>query len=171
MVGPSANGFRYCLRLRSLLRRVSSSSPRPGTGVPPPSKLLGGAPTHLGLEISPDPAEFGTLRPGESARIEVTAHNPAARPVMLERVWSSCPCVRAEGAPARVGANETKSLQLLYDPSSDPDFRGGLSVQVDGLGTGDRLLFRTRVNLDVQAESTSGFDTRQHGTQERGTGP
>jgi hypothetical protein len=48
---------------------------------------------------------------------------------------------------------------VIFDPSSEPDFRGALSIEIKGFETGDRVAFKTSVALEVRSrpeETTVG---------------
>jgi hypothetical protein len=51
-----------------------------------------------------------------------------------------------------VGPGESAEVRVAFDPSREPDFRGGLSIDVVGYGSMGAIAFRTRVDLDVRAE-------------------
>ncbi len=54
--------------------------------------------------------------------------------------------------PIQIGPGEAKSLTVRFDPSAELNFRGGLSVEIAGIGTGERVVFRSQVDLEVRSE-------------------
>ena len=121
--------------------------------VPPPaSNLTSVERLQLPFEVSPDPLELGSVRNGESARATVTMTNRVSGPLTLDRVETSCPCMHATGTPVTVGAGETASLDVSFDPSDEPGFEGGLSVDVTGLHATGKTLFKTTVNVRVNVD-------------------
>jgi len=96
---------------------------------------------------------LGILLPGQSADAKFVLRNLGPQTVTVERVKTSCPCLRVEPASFKVGSGEFAELVVGFDPSHDPDFRGGLSIEVAGLSTTGEVEFRARVDLEVQAVS------------------
>jgi hypothetical protein len=43
-------------------------------------------------------------------------------------------------------------VEVVFDPTGEPDFHGGLSVDVVGRGAENVVYFRTRVELEVQPQ-------------------
>lgn len=102
------------------------------------------------LHVSPDPTVLGAIRPGQSATASLTLRNPQADAVIVEQVETSCYCVRVTPASFRIAPDEDVELTVTFDSSKEPNFRGGLSVQVAGKGRDDVVLFRTLVELTVR---------------------
>lgn len=94
---------------------------------------------------------LGAVRPGESVRAEMTLRNPHPAAVTVERVETSCPCVRVTPASLHIEPRESAELGIAFDPTDEPDFRGGLRVEVIGRGEGGDVVFRTHVHLEVKA--------------------
>ncbi|MFI5457736.1 MAG: DUF1573 domain-containing protein [Isosphaerales bacterium] len=145
-----------------MLLRRSCSSARPRPSIPPPSLNLANSARRLfPLEISPSPISFGVLDAGKSGERLVPLRNPQSEPVYLERIETSCPCIKVMSAPIQIGPGETKNLIVRFDPSAEPNFRGGLSVEIAGFGKGERVVFRSKVNLEVRSALTerTGLET------------
>ena len=51
-----------------------------------------------------------------------------------------------------VGPGEFAELAVRFDPSHDPVFRGGLSVEVDAIRATGEVAFLTTVHLEVKAQ-------------------
>lgn len=49
----------------------------------------------------------------------------------------------------RIGAGATGALTVRFDPSEEPDFRGGLAVDLVGQGADGIALFRAQAHLRV----------------------
>ena len=75
--------------------------------------------------------------------------------VEVERIETSCHCVRVEPMSLSIEPGESTTLTVSFDPSEDPDFRGGLAVEVLGKDRDDDVLFRTRVDLTVRSASAT----------------
>jgi hypothetical protein len=123
----------------------------------PPSNLKSSARQRFPLEISPDPVDLGILLPGQSAQATITLHNPGPHPVSVEQIETRCPCIRVEPASFKVAAGEFAEFVARFDPSHDPDFRGGLSIDVVGRSSRDFVLFRARVNLDIRVQNLAAL--------------
>ena len=106
------------------------------------------------LENKPELVLLGTLAAGQHAEATITLLNPSRDAVQIDRVETSCPCLSAEPTKFKVGPGESAEVRLAFDPSQEPDFRGGLSIEVIGYGAMAKIAFRTRVNLDVHAEAS-----------------
>lgn len=105
------------------------------------------------LAVRPDPLSFGTLHPGVSAKGTLTLRNKGAEPIAVERIETSYPCIKLSPIPLRIEPNRTANLTVGYDASEDPTFRGGLGVDIAGLGKNSEVLFRTVVKLNVADRS------------------
>jgi hypothetical protein len=57
-------------------------------------------------------------------------------------------------------------LVARFDPSHDPDFRGGLSIEVVGRSSRDFVLFRGKVNLDIRVQRAAALARRAPAEQE-----
>lgn len=119
-----------------------SSSSHPLRDFPPSS------PTS-GLLESPASIALGRLAPGERAEAGWTLSNRTAAVVRLDRVESSCPCVRVEPIPTTIDPGGQANLRVVFDPAEEPDFRGGLAVDLTGRGPTGVVLFRSTVDLTV----------------------
>ncbi|MBX6314538.1 MAG: DUF1573 domain-containing protein, partial [Isosphaeraceae bacterium] len=106
------------------------------------------------LQVHPAPLSLGVLKPGQAAQASLTLRNPCPEPLTVERIETSCPCIRvAPQQPVRIEPGRAAVLGVSFDPSGEPDFRGGLSVDVTGYGASEAVLFRNRVLLTVEAGS------------------
>jgi len=106
------------------------------------------------LEIRPDPISLGVIEAGTPGKAALTLRNPGSVPLTLERVETSCSCIRVETVPVRIDACGSVDLAVVFDPTSEPDFRGGLSVDLTGRMPGGATLFHTQVNLLVRGYAT-----------------
>lgn len=107
------------------------------------------------LIVSPDPIALGTLAPGESARSTVTLRNPTSEAVSVERIETSCPCILVSPTSIVVGSGESSALTIEFDPTDEPEFRGGLSVNVVGKEATGRVALRGRVEVEVRRSPVS----------------
>lgn len=123
-----------------------SSSPN---HTPPFQILASSAQQGLPIEIRPDPISLGTLDPGQSAVAKFTLRNPGSHPVIVARVETSCPCLKVVDQPTSIGPGQAADLTVKFDPTNDPDFRGGLSIDVIGRDPMGRIVFQTRAKIEV----------------------
>ncbi|MGC8643481.1 MAG: hypothetical protein ACP5XB_26795 [Isosphaeraceae bacterium] len=145
----SSGGVAICLGCR--LGFARSARPVDSKSCPPPThtNLTSSERERFPFEINPDPVDLGVLLPGRSAQASISLHNPGRRAVSVECIGTSCPCLRAEPSSFGVGPDDFTELAVRFDPSHDPAFRGVLSVEVIGWGSGGKVLFRARVNLNI----------------------
>jgi len=101
------------------------------------------------LTISPDPISLGTLGNGQSAKAAAFVRNPGAGAVTIERIDTSCPCLRALLEPTTIGPGETGRITLSFDPKDEPDFQGELSIEVVGYEIKKEVAFRTFLRATV----------------------
>lgn len=102
------------------------------------------------LAINPDPITFGVVGGRTLAQRLFSARNTRNAPFVLERVETSCPCIRVAPLPVKLEANETRNWTVTFDPLVDPTFEGRLSVEIIGYLAGGQIAFRTNVNLNVR---------------------
>lgn len=70
---------------------------------------------------------------------------------MVDRIETSCPCLRPTPNALVIGAGESVSLTFDCDLSDEPEFQGGLAIDVEAYDDLDRVVFRTRVNVEVRS--------------------
>jgi len=104
---------------------------------------------HFPLAISPSPIVFEVLHSGESAKKSLVVRNSQAAPLTIERIEVTCLCIRIAPVPIDVGPGETKTLTVSFDSSSEPEFEGGLSVQITGYLSENKIAFQTQAKIDV----------------------
>jgi tetratricopeptide (TPR) repeat protein len=100
------------------------------------------------------PVDLGVLAPGLSGRANFLILNPLRKAVVIDRVTTSCPCVRIMGLPVQIQPSDSAEVTVLFDPTEDRNFRGSLSVHVIGEDQGGTPLFETLVNVTVSDDSS-----------------
>lgn len=125
----------------------------------PPLSAKSGEPDSRMLVVEPDRLLLGVLKPGQPAQGLLTIRNDSAGAIVCNTVETSCPCLRVETLPGRVERRATASLKVLFDPSHDRDFRGGLAVNLTGRDPSAQVVFRSRVDLRVQDDATAALDS------------
>jgi len=119
---------------------------------PPPLNPTSSENRHFPLEISPDPIDLDVVHEGEGIERPLSLRNTRDDALTLERVETSCACVRVSPIPVEVGPRQTKVLSVGFNSSSDPDFEGKLSVHLTGYLSGGEIAFRTEVRLRSEDE-------------------
>ena len=120
---------------------------------PPPARPSASA--RSPLIVGPDPIQLGMLAPGRSARLAVSVRNPSVDPVVISRVETSCPCVRATPDRLSLAPGESSKLTLTFDPSGEPGFRGKLAVEYVGRSPDGSAVARGTVHLEVKDSTKS----------------
>ncbi len=128
---------------------ITLSAPMTEPISPPIAGLASSARQRFLLEVSPSRVALGELKAGQSARAEITLRNPGLAPVTVDRVVSSCPCITVSPLPACVPCSGSAVLVVAFDPADEPEFRGGLSVELSGRGAADSRLFEAVVEFEI----------------------
>ena len=115
----------------------------------PPAGPPGAAEQRFPLKTSPAPIEFEVLEPGESVQTSLLVRNTQSVALALSRVETSCPCIEIAPVPIEIGPGAQETLTATFDSSSEPDFEGGLAVEITGYLADGRIAFRTQVKVDV----------------------
>ena len=102
------------------------------------------------LTVIPDRLDLGTLAPGQDAHAKLSLRNNGDKPIVVARVKTSCECVTLEPSEFQVDPQSTVTLDVQYDSSRDPDFLGGLGVNLTGEASSGTALFCVNVDLSVQ---------------------
>ena len=105
------------------------------------------------LIVAQDPIRLGTLEPGRSVRVAVAVRNRSADPVVISRVETSCPCIRATPDRLSLAPGDSSELTLTFDPSDEPEFRGILAVEYVGRSSDGAAVLRGTVRLEVKGPS------------------
>jgi hypothetical protein len=107
------------------------------------------------ITMSPSSLSLGTVAPGQSASSRITLRNRTGNSLSLQRIESSCPCVRITPGSVRLEPGQTASLLVLFDPTDEPDFRGMLDIEVTGRGDRKEILFQGSIRISVAGSSTA----------------
>jgi len=73
--------------------------------------------------------------------------------VIVAMVETSCPCLNVAEQSTNIGPGQAAELTVKFDPTDDPDFRGGLSIDVIGRDPRGGIVFRTRAQIDVRVQA------------------
>lgn len=99
---------------------------------------------------------LGVIRPGQSAKATATIRNPRSASMIVDRIETSCECVRVTPQSLRVEPGRSADLTILFDPNDAPDFRGELAVDVVGKGPSGQTIFQTTVSVEVRPDPSKG---------------
>ena len=118
---------------------------------PTRSDAAGAAAMRLSLEVGPNRISrvWSKASPRDAT---LSILNSGSESVTVARIETSCPCVTIAPSQITVAPSARALLLVAFDPSGEPDFRGGLSIRVTGYLTGDIVAFSTLVDLEVRAE-------------------
>ncbi|MFI5456162.1 MAG: DUF1573 domain-containing protein [Isosphaerales bacterium] len=117
-----------------------------------------GAEQRFPLAISPCPIIFEAYESGESAQTSLVVRNTQSVALTLERIETSCSCIGIAPVPIEIGPGEPRTLNVTFDSSSDPDFEGGLSVEISGYLSDGKIAFRTQAKVEVLPWGEAGHD-------------
>jgi hypothetical protein len=114
-----------------------------------------------GLEVSPNPVDFGPVEfPGQKT-VDLTLRNPSGRTVLLGTPSFGCPCFTlTTPLPAVLGPGESRTLTLLLDSTRTDPRRFQKTMKIPGEGGKSVLLEVPIVGEVVQylVPSAPGFD-------------
>lgn len=97
----------------------------------------------------PESLSLGTLHPGQSGEISFLARNLQSEPINVDRIDTSCPCMRIEPRSLNFGPAQSKLIRVSFDTSEDPNFRGSLEVDVIGRGLTGHPVFSTKIEVSI----------------------
>jgi hypothetical protein len=103
------------------------------------------APPHFPLSVNDEPLKLEDLDAGQSARTSLAVLSSQETPVRLERIETSCPCVKVGPVPVQIDPGSTTALTVTFDASGEPDFRGKLSVNIVGYTEDGSVGFMTHL--------------------------
>lgn len=113
------------------------------------------AATSLLLNANPDMIDFGTLPRHAQRKGSFTLSNPGMTSVPIARIESSCPCVRARLAQSTISPGGKVELEIELDFREEPDFTGGLLVEVLGQTPEGTLAFSVKISMTVSSDQGS----------------
>ena len=108
--------------------------------------------------ITLPPISLGVLAPGRSVCTSASIRNPRSVPIIVDRVETSCECVRVSPRSMHIEPGQAAELTIMFDPSEAPEFRGDLGVEVVGWNESARAAFRAVVSLEVRAVTANRGD-------------
>jgi hypothetical protein len=114
----------------------------------------------MGLSASPLIIDLGRLRPGQVAqRIVAIKNNGNARRTVAV-VETSCSCIAVAKVPQTLSPGEQRNLDITFDSSEEPGFRGDLAVEIRGLDETRAELFFVVVKVAVAPATDQRRDVK-----------
>ncbi|HUY32582.1 MAG TPA: hypothetical protein VMV69_07345 [Pirellulales bacterium] len=95
-------------------------------------------------------AELGSVGRGAAAEGTMVIANKLAHEVRVAKVTTSCECLSVHLPFKTLAPNESTIAEFRLDMSKDPDFVGGLGIDVHGLDASGFELFYFEVMVDVK---------------------
>lgn len=130
-------------------RRASSFRSVPNSSPPPPVRSLEAAPgDHFPLALDPDRLSLGVVSAGQKAKATLNVTDIGRDSVFVDRIETGCPCLTVTPSSIRLMSGETGALAVDFDPAAEPDFRGGLVIDITGFADG-KAVFRIQTRLRV----------------------
>jgi len=103
------------------------------------------------------------VRSGQTATAVVALINRTSDAITIERIDTSCPCLAVTPGSFRIDSGERLALNLKFDSSTEPEFRGRLSIEVTGYAA-NGAAFQTRVKLEVSVGPVERVTSRREGS-------
>ena len=118
-------------------------------GVAATANLAGRREKLLPVTIIPGTVAFtGTC----AQDVVVSWRNNRIQPIVIERVESSCPCIRAGPLPARLAAGGSATLHISFEPEADDEGFGDLLlVSIRGFSSENAVAFEASAKVDLAA--------------------
>ena len=116
-------------------------------------------PANLGKApgLAVPPLEWGEIPAGQRSATTLTVRNNSTAAVDLVAVETSCPCLQITSLPARFESGTTRTLVLSFDPTTEPEFRGRLRVDLVGRSSKGSPLFRSHADFSVATRAETPF--------------
>ncbi len=113
--------------------------------------------------LDPDRLSLGVVAAGQRAKATLNVTNLGRDSVVVDRIETGCPCLTVTPSSIRLMPGETGALAVDFDPAAEPDFRGGLVIDITGY-SGGKAVFRTQTRLRViSGSSRSDVQGKQEG--------
>ncbi len=101
------------------------------------------------LEVSATTIDLGTLKRGERRTFSLHIRNPHDKPVTVQIVEASCPCLKAHGLPWHLLPQETNLVALEVDMAKEGDSPTRLGIELRARTPQNDLALVGRVQLSV----------------------
>ncbi len=164
----SVRGYPLWLALSATVPAISAAllvlGLRMRNHTPPLSKSASPDRPAFPLEISPRAISLGILSMREGRQTTLSLRNPQSESISVDRIETGCPCIEVGPVPVLLDPGDIREMVVSFDPSSEPDFQGAVSVDIAGCGSGGRVLFRARVDFEVRPNVDECLSAQQQDT-------
>lgn len=99
--------------------------------------------------MRPSSISLGRLNASQAAQGDWEVHNSTDAIVSVDQIESSCDCVTISPRRFSVEPGSFAKLIINYEPSEYPNFRGVLSVDVDGKSAEGETVFHGIVKVEI----------------------
>lgn len=106
----------------------------------PSAELAGGSATW----------DLGVVPAGGSTSVPVRLTNPTSASLTIQRIDTSCECLRVELPRGIVAGHEQVTATATVDLSGQPGYRGNLMLTADGVAPDGRRLFTLTIDVSVR---------------------
>ncbi len=117
-----------------------------GSGAPAKGSSQSSAKTNLPIEARID---LGVIEQGESARMSQWIRNQSDREIFIAKVEKSCECLDIKIASPELKPSGRSLIHLSYDGTKEPDFVGGLQIEVTLLNDQGNCVGKIEVPVEV----------------------
>ncbi len=94
--------------------------------------------------------ELGLVSRGSCTSIAICLKNTADRPITIEHVKTSCPCLSIVLPTLTIGPGDATTADLIVDFSHDPDAAGDLLLRAEGITSQGIRAIDIRVGVTVR---------------------
>lgn len=102
------------------------------------------------LHVSNQSIDFGEVNSGHKAKVAIVVTNATDKSVEISSISTSCSCLTFNLGKKVITPSETITAQLLLDLSKEPDFVGGLMMEVTAKTPDGAIAFSLHASVDVR---------------------
>jgi len=95
---------------------------------------------------------LGQVAPGSQKSLAFWLMNQSAVPVEVAEMTSSCDCLNVELPERHLVPGQRVEGGIELDLRKEPQFRGRLSIEVEGKDKSGQVVFTLVVKVDVESE-------------------
>lgn len=118
------------------------------SGANPKTAINGAGLTPGKLPVT-SAVDLGVVFQGESARLNTWVKNQGDRVIRVNKLERSCDCLIVNFFKTEIAPGDRVLVQFHYDGSKEPDFIGGLMIEVAMMDDKDVKVGQIEVSLDV----------------------
>ncbi len=109
-----------------------------------------------GLIIEPKVIRFGTDEEGRRVVSELRLSNKSEFSFNISKIETSCPCLTVEPLSVDIAPHRAARLLVIFDSSSEPGFRGNLSIDIVGKSIEGESVFSAKAEITVTEPVRAG---------------